>query len=311
MGKLLIKPGDTILLFREFSYDFEQDLPLAVGPNVYLNKTPLSLLRAADSQLVNLALPGYEPNLSIPLSCLHSPTIKGPPPGPEPTDFFFNSIAALRLRTPLYIEISGQFEVGQDKSIKTSTLYNYWSPWQPKTNVYYSGEDIHVAADIATRLIEVNKSVSRFRDGVILFSQVTSGFSVSLQMCYLALFSVLEFLFGPLKGNMAAVLARRVKQFLSPFDFQVSLQDWLEGEYKRGRSRLIHGLRDMIPWRESRETRYEAFGRLHEIARLAILGFLSFDENKLQLLSKSKEGKELESLGPATGRFLRGQRAWL
>lgn len=262
--------------------------------------------------LVSFAFPGYHAGLSIPHVCLHSPSTKDSPSGIDRTAVLFKSITALRLHAPIYIEISGQIEIGERKSIKTATLYDAWSPWwQPDNQAYYSGRDVRAAGEIATRLLEVSQSGLIPGDAVILFSQVTCGYSVSWQMCYLALFSVLEFLFGPLKGNKAATLANRVEKFLSHFDFPRPLGKWLEGEYIHGRSKFIHAQQDLVtPWREKEGTRSEAFGGLHEIARLAILGYLSFDDDKLQLLSKSR-GNELDNLGPATGRFLEGQRFWL
>lgn len=309
---LPIKPGDTILLFSDFSYDFKQDLPLAIGPNVYLNYTPFAVLEAATpSALADYILPGYHVLDQATHCCLHSLAAEAIPPGLKPADIFFWAITALRLRAPIAIRIAGQFELGQeDDLIRNPTLYHLESIWQPDKNIYYSGEDIRVAAEIVSRLVEVGQCNFKFKDAVVLFSQVTCGHSISPQMCYLGLFSVLEFLFGPLKGNKAATLAGRVAQFLSPFNFPMSLEDWLKDEYIHGRSKLVHGLQNATPGRKIQGTRYEAFGRLHEICRLAILGFMRFDNDKLELLSKSK-GKELDTLDPANGRFLEEQRAWL
>ena len=147
----------------------------------------------------------------------------------------------------------------------------------------------------------------------MLFAQVTCGHSKSLQMAYLALFAALEALFVP-RGNYAGSLACRVGEYLRQFEFPGSLRDWLEQEYKTGRSNLAHGVQEMAPRTKAQGSRAEAFGRLHEITRLSILGFLSLDDGKLASHSTAT-GTELrgmlDSLGQAAGGFIEGQRFWL
>lgn len=317
MTALSTEPGDVFLLFHTLPYDFEEDLPLAIGPNVYIDSTPLGVLAAADPpSLADYILPGYHlPGLGLTNCCLRSPTAEVRPPGLGPTDLFFLSITALRLRAPVAIEIAGQFELGrQDELIKNPILFQLKSPWQPDRDARYSGEDVNVAAEIARRLIQVaERNPSRLTSAIVLFSQVTCGLSQSLQMSYLALFATLEALFIP-QGDRAATLACRIARFLSPFEFPVPLHDWLRKEYVYGRNNLAHGVQDVVPWTRTRESKAEAFGRLHEVTRLSILSFVSLSNDKLESLflrNKRKQlQKELDSLGPVTGRFLEGQRMW-
>jgi hypothetical protein len=141
-------------------------------------------------------------------------------------------------------------------------------------------------------------------------------------MSYLALFASLEALFVPEGNNKAATLARRASDFLStfeghrPMDFLGSegIHRWLKKEYRDGRSNLVHGVQDVTPWTKNiGDEKEKAFGRLHEVVRLCILGFMSLDDEKLAFLSNSsgtRLQKELNNLGPAPGEFLEGQRMW-
>ena len=165
-----------------------------------------------------------------------------------------------------------------------------------------AAQRMHIGQTGFTRLISAG----------VLFAQVSCGHSKSLQMAYLALFAALDALFVP-QGNKARTLARRVGNFLSSFTFPESLNDWLKSEYEQGRNNLAHGVQDVVPWTRTRNHRVEAFGRLHEITRLSLLGFFSLDDQKLGVLSSQSGTKlqtELDNLGPATGRYVDGQRFW-
>lgn len=306
------EPGDAFLLFRHLPYEFDEDLPLAVGPNVYLDKTPHNVLDAAHPpSSVHLVLPGYHLPGLVSNCCLRSPATEVRPSGLEPSVLFFVSVAALRLRAPIAIKIAGQFELGQEyQLIKNPTLYHLTSAWQPDAGAFYSAEDVRFSAEIAQRGLELAQpNYKRFMSATVLFSQVTCGFSWSFQMAYLTLFSALEALFVP-KGNKARTLAHRAAQFLS---LPESLRDWLEKEYKFGRNKLAHGVQDVLPWTSLRPDKLKALGRLHEITRLSILGFMSLENDKLGSLSQESGTQlqtELDALPPAIGRFMMGQRMW-
>lgn len=313
-----IQPGDAFLLFfPNFPYGFNEVLPLAVSPNVYLDATPQDV-RTVTPELDSL-LTRYDYHSlvydklcsDLDAYCLRSPVAK------ESSQRFFLSIAALRLRVPLIIKIACKFELSKDKVNKSLALYNLKSPWQLETDAQYSAEDIRLSAKIAERQLELyNSDYKRIISAMVLFSQVTCGFSKSFQMAYLALFAALEALFvSKEEYAKAKPLARRAANFLSSFKSQFSapLKDWLEEEYKCGRNKLVHGVQDVVPWsKELSEEKRLVFGQLHEIARLSILGFMS-DNTKLESLSRNtgkQLQKELDSLSPATGQFLNGQRVW-
>lgn len=304
-----IQPGDTFLLFDNFPYGFKEPLPLAVGPNVYLDVTPQGVLDVINPPLADLGF-----GLSQ-YYCLRSPVAEVRQSGLEPSDLFFLSITALRLRAPLAIKVVLQFKREGNTSYIKPFLFT--SPCQPDPNAPYSAEDIRLSAKIAERQLELyNSDYKRIMSAMVLFSQVTCSFSKSFQMAYLALFAALEALFvSKEEYAKAKPLARRAANFLSSFKSQFSapLKDWLEEEYKCGRNKLVHGVQDVVPWsKELSEEKRLVLGRLHEIARLSILGFMS-DNTKLESLSRNtgkQLQKELDSLSPATGRFLNGQRVW-
>jgi len=309
------QPGDTFLLFHELPYDFREELPLALGPHVFLDNTPNDILSLADPQaLADYVLPGYHlPGHGLVQCCLLCPEGQSQHAGPDVSAVFFESITALRLHAPLPIEVAGQFKLGSnDDLIQEPTLYQVFSPWQPDANKRYTSADIAKANDIAARLRQVSDR-RRMKSAIVLFAQVTCGHSKSLQMAYLAIFAALEALFAP-HGHYAQTLARRVSSYLNGLLYPGSLNNWLKQEYVKGRSSLSHGLQDMAPRSTTQGNRAEAFGRLHEITRLSILGFLSLDDTKLTELSNSTGTalrNLLDDLEPASGPFIDGQRFWL
>jgi hypothetical protein len=314
-----IKSGDVFLLFHRLPFAFDKDLPLTLGPNVYLAATPQALLDAAEPALTDFVLPGYHLREGLTNCCLRYTADSNllTELEFEPKNFFFNSIVALRLYAPIGIEIGGQFTFKpkpEGEIIENMELFQLFSPWQPIDNVRYSGKGILLASEIATHLIQPEKNnCKRLMSALVLFSQVTCGLSRSWQLSYLGLFSALEALFAP-KGKKATILAKRIANFLNKFDSDSSLEQWLYNEYIYGRSQLVHGIQDIKPDTKISSSKIKSFGKLHEISRLCILGFLTMDNNKLVNLSEKKGAdlqRELDSLDAASGRFLQGQYMWL
>lgn len=313
------KPGDVFLLFRALPYNFKKELPLAIGPNVYLDNTPQDILIKANCPLEDdpvdpaFYLPAYGALMN---RCLRIPTVKLQS-RLRPSDLFFLSVTALRLCAPLTINISIQFKLGDNSAlIKEPALFLLGSPWQPDNNACYSDEDIRLCEEITKQLISVlQQKNKRIMSAATLFSQVTCGFSKSFQMSHLALFAALEALFvSKEECDKAKLLACRASTFLSNFDFPENLNVWLENEYKNRRNNLAHGVHDLDPFAKTlRPESEKAFGRLHEVTRLCVLGFMSLEDNKLASLSQSK-GKQLQrelvNISPAKGQFLEDQRMW-
>ena len=309
-------PGDWYLLFDKLPCDFAGPLPLPLGPNVFLDDTPQYALDSVEPPaLADYVLPGYHlPGHGLVNCCLRYSAEQCQQTGSDPSQAFFESIMALRLRAPLPIEVTGQFKLGSNGDlIQEPTLYQVVSPWQPDARARYTSEDISKANDIVIRLRQVSESgYHKLESAIVLFAQVTCGHSKSLQMAYLALFAALEALFQP-RGNYASTLACRTSTYLQQFVFPGSLRDWLTEEYRTGRKNLAHGVQNMAPRMTAQGNRAEAFGRLHEITRLSILGFLSLDDHRL-VVHSTAVGTELkhmlDSLGHAGGQFVDDQRYW-
>jgi hypothetical protein len=322
---MLIPPiasGDIFLLFYAFPFDFEADLPIGIGPAVLLDSTPQEILDEADpSPLADFVLHGYNlPGTGLIQCCLRKPVSVRPPEGITASNAIFWSVAALRLVAPLGIEIAGQFEVSNNQGISSPSLYNLRSAWQPLLGKFYSGPLVDTASRVAYRVVEI-RDQKRLLTAFTFFTQVTIGMVSSLQMAVMGLFAALEYLFVP-KGNHARTLAARVAGFLSGFEFPVEVSEWLEHEYIHGRSKLIHGVPDLHPsgtqvgqQSEGRTDtiRTVAFGRLHELVRLSILGFLSLPDQTIKDHSATNGTRLqglIENLGRANGEFITQQAIW-
>jgi len=223
-------------------------------------------------------------------------------------------LLCLRLHIPLEIRIVGQFRLGDDEErIKEPTLYELSSPWSIDGSMQYTSSAIVKSAAIVERLINVEQlNFNRLTTGLIFFSQVTLGQSKSFQLSHLGLFAALEALFVP-SGNKAASLSERISHFLCNFNFPESMDKWIKDEYINGRHKLAHGIHDATFSTKLRPERYQAFGRLHEITRLSLLGFLSMDSEKLKELTKGSGNnlqRVLDNLTQASGNFLKGQKCW-
>lgn len=267
-----ILPGDILLLFYTFPFDFDTDLPIGIGPAVFAG---------------------------------------------------FQELMRQEYQTSLSILLPFEVSNGSDK-ILSPTLYNLRSSWQwtSSENSRYNGSLIDIADRVARRILEI-RDQKRLFTAFNLFTQVTVGMVSSLQMAVMGLFAALESLFVP-KGNYARTLAKRVAEFLSSVQFPMGISDWLELEYIHRRSTLIHGIPDVLPsgMRPTQQgqgdvptgnARALAFGRLHELVRLSILGFLSLPDQAISEHSASNGTRLqglIENLGPAQGEFIAQQAVW-
>lgn len=305
--------GDLYLLFHKLPFDFGRDLPLDLGPGVCLDSTPQNLLDKVEPALADYLLPGHNlPGIGLNNCCLRC--YSDGAPCLSPPDHFFVALLALRLRAPIGISIAGRFKLGpKHDPISDPTLYQTRSSWQPRQNKSYSSNDIAVSAAITRRLIQVSQNgYKRIVTSIVFFSHIT--FSKSFQLSYLGLFAALEALFVPEGKGKGNILGRRISSFLKGYSFPVDLEDWIKTEYSFGRNKLAHGVHDASLGTEIRSANAQAFGRLHEIARLCILGFISMKDNELSRLSSMTGNSlqsELDSLPSASGQFIRKQQMWL
>jgi hypothetical protein len=234
---------------------------------------------------------------------------------------FATFITALRLQKPCSIQVGGIFTFGgDDEPIQHPALWNLTSPDILTDGSSYSQKDIQISSNIAKELLEISQSgeENRIKSALIYFSQVTQGFSKSLQLSYLGLWASLEAIFQP-TVNKAETLARRITAYLSPFSLPhfSSPQDmgkWLKNEYIHRRSRFIHGSYIALPKLQNVIKGHVAFPKLHEITRLCLLGFLSLEKSKRkQILQQNGNQLQhtLDNLGQAQGKYLDQQKIYL
>jgi len=309
--------GDLFLLFQRLPYDFELDLPTPLGPGIYLDYTPQDILASVEPPaLADYVLPGYSlPGMPITNCCIRTDSSYCDKDSPKPKDLLFLAILGLRLQAPISIEVAGKFELGsEDDPIKEPESFGMLSSWHPYHEKEYTTEDIKRAEKIVNKIIQLGKlNEKRLVSAIILFSHSSCGFSKSLQLAYLGLFSALEALFLP-KGNKAKSLAKRIASYLSSFDGDGTLESWLKSQYIHERSQLAHGIQDINPWIKLRKSKHESYGKLHEIVRLCLLGFLSLRSSEITNLTKKTGNnlqQELDNLAPAKGTFVEGQFMWL
>lgn len=334
ISKRAYEQHDVFMLFSELPYDFHSGkLPIKILENLYFDNTPGHLLNPqcfCDSSdveglleyagLVNMILPGHTlPGIGIVHCCLRFESAKGDQYlDCGPSILFSTFITSLRLQKPCPIILGGQFEVGpSDEPIQNPTPSRWLtSPHNPKPSLCYSKTDVQLSSEISKDLLIIRQlnNESRIKSALIYFSQVTQGFSISLQLCYLGLWAALEAVFQPAGSNKAETIARRITAYLSDFDLPDDLEEWLKTEYIHRRSKFTHGWHVAPPQLQNIRRGKDAIPKLHEITRLCLLGFISLDQSEQIRISKltgKKLQQELDSLGQAKGKYLNQQKMYL
>lgn len=328
----LYRAGDVFLLFQKLPFDFHSgNLPIEILDNLYLDRTPIELLnsqrfhsRADDLDallehacLVNIVLPYYNlPDTGVNHCCLRYDILKTSQYHDLPArSLFAHFITALRLQKPCLIVGGGQFEVGSDdEPIKSPAPWNRTTVHNPRDAGRYSKDDIEVSSNITQDLLEIRQAnnESHIESALIYFSQVTRGWSISLQLSYLGLWAALEALFRP-NGNKAKTIAKRITAYLSGFfENDENMEQWLITEYIKRRSEFIHGSHIAPPDLQNVRKGKDAFPKLHEVTRLCLLGFLSMEKSeRRQVFQKKGMQKRLDSLACAEGKYLNKQRMYL
>lgn len=316
MNTTSLNDGDLVLLFGNLPYDYESDLPLSPIAGVTVASTPQTLFATPDSDhLPCYVLPGTKlPGTGINNCCLISKASESIPANVTRDALLFSYLTALRLLAPAYISVAGQFQYGGvDEPISRPTLLNTRSAWQPDPNYRYSEGDFERSGKLLNRMMEcMTAGPTRLKYSLVMFSQVTNGFSLSYQMSVLALYAALEALFAP-SGNYAKTLGVRTGKYLSPYDSGLGICGWIEKHYREARHPLSHGFWQFSPNPSYIDVRSCEFGILHEIVRLALLGFLSMEANEVSFLDQNgtKLQKALDNTKPANGQYLQGQKMWL
>ncbi len=262
-----------------------------------------------------MILPGCTLPMGLVQCCLRYRTFKTSLyPNVAAPSLFANFITALRLQKPCTIAVGGQFEVGSDdEPIKHAGSWNRTTVHNPKNAGRYSKDDIELASNITKGLLEIRQSDDerQLESALIYFSQVTQGFSISLQLCYLGLWASLEALFKP-NGNKAKTIAKRITAYLSGFfENDENMEQWLITEYQKRRSEFVHGSHIAPPVLQNVRKGKDAIPILHEVTRLCLLGFLSMEKSeRRQVFQKKCKQKRLDSLGQAKGKYLSQQKMY-
>lgn len=310
-----LQAGDRYLLFHAFPYDFTVDLPVDLSPKIALEKTPQEFLEHVEKSLADYVLPGYHLPGSGFVHCCLKYNSKDKKSEEESSFHFFTTVSALRLQSPCALSVAGKFKVADSgDDMDEIELFEMDSVWSSAKPTSYSIADIKSASNLLEIITqEPVLGYKRLTTAFIYFAQVTCGFSKSYQLSYLGLFACLESLFVPEGPNKGTKLGRRTSAFLSQIQFSFNVQSWLEDEYRNYRNKYAHGVLEISPKIKSRKSRQNSFGRLHEIVRLCLLGFLSLDGsilNNLNESSKSSLQKKIDALPVANGKFLVGQSAF-
>lgn len=296
-----LNEGDKIFLFSEFSYDFKT-LPLQIVEGVDLIYTPSEYeLYSLDNN--DKPFRYVNPLLNIPACGIKKCCIRISSKIKNQDEIFWQIILAFRLIKPLFIGISGSFKYTENDKCSEPSLYWIFSRINSASlqngiqkDEVYSAEDFKIVAKILKQIRVSIKHFKRLKLAIASFTQITSGQSISYSMLYHELFACLEALFGsPYSGYF---LSKRAYGFLQDQNCIVGcdFKKWLEEEYKNGRNNVSHGNPDY--WMVKNKVqlsisgkRYSDLLKLHEIARLCILGFLGLRYTQLKGYNDTFEQK--------------------
>ena len=275
-----MEAGDRVLLFHDLPYDFEEQLPAVVAGSLTLQATPQGRL-ARHPPTAAFLLPGYGLPVGINNCCL----VDSAPDQENPDLLFFNFLTALRLWKPIYINVGGSFTVlnGENEFFFGSPLKGYGA--KSAGGQYRDGA---LSIDDFRRAARIREAMAALDDGGerklmtawLCFSQVTLGSVGAYQASIITLFAALEAFFT--NGNSQPHdLAKRVSRFLQRKNdqFTFDVEEWLRETYVALRGRYAHGRYDALPGMSLRLERAQDFHRLHEIARLSVLGLLTKDRS--------------------------------
>ena len=318
--------GDRFLLFSSFSYDFLTALPIWLDPSIQFASTPQGVLDNAKlSQQVGFVLSGYQlPGIGVVHCCLRYPADAPEPSWGSVSELFFHSLTALRLHSPLSMEVAGEFELGEDNLFTYMVLYHLHTLWQPVPEARCSGSTIQAGARLLQRVygLKALGNTKVFR-AYTLFQQATCGYAKSLSMTVLALWSALEHLYQPSvssrSGKYFKTLVERLERLVGTLPDMPALISWAGTEYRTGRHAIIHGLLSPVPDERSLGEGADVqgappLGCLHELVRLSLLAFIDLPEEEIiahNTLNKPKLTDWFDQLQTPSGASLTDQRPWL
>jgi hypothetical protein len=314
------RPDDgAYFFFRTFEFSGRLTSSIEIFEDISIVQTPmlwLKDLKGIDAAMMSQALPGFGVGY-IPNVCLHRKDL-GKEERAEKSNFWI-AVAAFRLFSPFAIRVSGELHLGSNGSLGATLPHERMSPWFPPqgTSHSFTRVDLPLVATIASRfdeLLKMDAAAPRIHSASWLFTQITTGTSNSYQLTCLGLFAILEALFDPQGYGKGGTMAARVGAFLSDFQSGWDIESFIAKEYVLTRHYLSHGAFSPKPNEDLSPQKAEVVGRLHEIVRLSLLGFMGLTDIELQGLfsrSSKKNRTGLAALGKAQGQFLNKQKMWL
>ena len=319
---------DIFLLFNNLPIDSCDSPPMQIAPGVLLESCPTeifhkSILENNDvSFSFDCCVPGYYSQIFYDAFCLRTPVGLNNNKKVNPLSLLFITVVCLRLVKPLYIKIAGSFKYhNHDDPINEPVIYWNETPW-PNKDTYcrddeqlYYHEDLEICYNLVKRVLEIDAlKFERFIGAFVLFAQVSRGATSSYQMAYLALFAILETLFNPGSSKIASILSKRIDAFLNTIKKDFSIAELINDQYISERN-IIHGKQSLssINQKLSKE-KYEIFGKMYEICRLSLLGFISMSDKQLEIYatdSNSRNNNRYNNMKPADGEFMLNQKFWI
>lgn len=234
---------------------------------------------------------------------------------------FFTFLLALRLYKPVHYSIVSSFKYGSDNSLNHFARHKYITPWSLPITISVS--DCSMINEILIRVKQIlsDKSISRIKNAINIFTHITNGYVNSLQLATSGIFVALESIYKPSlgQGNYRSKLAMRIEAFLSNYDFGYHVTSFIEKRYHDTRNEIMHGEYDIVPWNcvpdaERNSVAMSTFGLLLETLRLSILNFISLDDNLISShtqISNNSEMDEFFSYNNSVLRYSVGQRSYL
>jgi hypothetical protein len=329
-----LQDGDKIFLFTAFSYDYSM-LPLNIMEGVDLIKRPEEDDLYSVSDVIRpycYALPALSVNMPVPHVCIRISSKYS-----NQDEIFWDLILALRLLKPLHIGVSGSFIYSAVDKCANPALYNLFSVLNAediykisrpeathRPSYQYMSADFKIVAQLLKKIRSLRCKPSknkRLLNALHSFGSITRGQGTTYSIIFDELFKVLGSLFASAKS---ARLGYSVDEFF--MDVQLRKKTWgkwVTLQYTNKRNKVSHG-NPMYLMSGNKfsfligKTQYYDLFKLHEIARLSLLGFLGLSNKQLdghsqktvadqENLEKSKNFLKQLKTSPE---FLKNQTMW-
>jgi hypothetical protein len=306
-----------VLLFREFPFDFEMGLPIALGRKVTLAQ-PYEIDGAIQSVPGREALFLQEQAGGLGQVHVSMQAEIGNRGLEEASNRLWLAMAALRLASPLKTRTSSILTFcHKTSSISDASSLSTDSVVDHNQKRRLNEADIAHARRINLRLRTINgKELIRLRSALTLWGQVSIGMCSSWQLSMIGLIASIEALFPQPRRNgydgltYGKRLSTRVGRFLGNRLTKSRIQRIIN-VYDKYRNPIAHGVHNPNP-KGVPPRRYADLYFIHEIARLALLGMLSKPNLEIADLLPVSAGsdssqRKIDACSPASGSLITDQ----